>query len=327
MEKRKVIIDCDPGIDDSLALMLALKSPAIEVVGITIVAGNCPVDMGFENAKKILKKMNRLDIPVFKGASKPLKKEFINALDTHGLDGLGESFLDKVDGYIQDKTALEFMCDILKKEKVSILAIGPMTNLAQLIQSDKEAFLAIDELISMGGSYRIHGNCSPVAEYNYWCDPHAAQIVYQSASEEKKKIHMIGLDVTRQIVLTPNLLEYLIRLDEDMGSFIKKITKFYYDFHWKQEHLLGCVINDPLAIAYFIDRDICHGFDSYVDIATEGIAQGQSIVDSMNFYQKDANAHILTETNALKFFKLFFSTLLDKEDDELDLLPQMFKEN
>ena len=101
MKKRKVIIDCDPGIDDSLAIMLALKSPEIEVIGITIVCGNSPVEMGFGNAKKILKQMNRLDVPVYIGESTPLRRDYVNALDTHGEDGLGESFLPEVTGYQQ----------------------------------------------------------------------------------------------------------------------------------------------------------------------------------------------------------------------------------
>ena len=98
MNKRKIIIDCDPGIDDSLAIMLALKSPEVEVLGITIVCGNSPVKMGFENAKKILEHMNRLDVPVYIGENKPLKRDYVNALDTHGADGLGESFLPRVLG-------------------------------------------------------------------------------------------------------------------------------------------------------------------------------------------------------------------------------------
>ena len=117
MKKRKVIIDCDPGIDDSLAIMLALKSPEIEVIGITIVCGNSPVEMGFGNAKKILKQMNRLDVPVYIGESTPLRRDYVNALDTHGEDGLGESFLPEVTGYQQQISAVDFLTDILKKEK------------------------------------------------------------------------------------------------------------------------------------------------------------------------------------------------------------------
>ena len=127
MKKRKVIIDCDPGIDDSLAIMLALKSPEIEVIGITIVCGNSPVEMGFGNAKKILKQMNRLDVPVYIGESTPLRRDYVNALDTHGEDGLGESFLPEVTGYHQQISAVDFLADVLKKEKVSYRAKAEVT--------------------------------------------------------------------------------------------------------------------------------------------------------------------------------------------------------
>lgn len=320
MEKRKVIIDCDPGIDDSLAIMLALKSPEIEVIGITVVCGNSPVEMGFGNAKKILKQMGRLDIPVFVGESKPMKRDYINALDTHGEDGLGESFLPEVDGYNQNMGAVEFLVSALKRGKISVIALGPMTNLARLIEADREAFLNIEELVSMGGSFKSHGNCSPVAEYNYWCDPDAAALVYETMYQAGKVIHMIGLDVTRKIVLTPTILEYICRLNAEVGDFVKKITKFYFDFHWQWEHIIGCVINDPLAVAYFIDREICQGFDSYVQVENQGVSVGQTVVDAMNFYKKDANATVLTEVDTYKFFQLFLSRLLELEPEKLDIL-------
>lgn len=323
MEKRKVIIDCDPGIDDSLAIMLALKSPEIEVVGITIVCGNSPVEMGAGNAKKVLKQMNRLDVPVYIGEGKPLKRDYVNALDTHGEDGLGESFLPEVEGWHQEMGAVDFMADILKRETVSVIALGPMTNLATLIQKDREAFCRIEELVSMGGTFKSHGNCSPVAEYNYWCDPDAAALVYATTHEICKKIHMIGLDVTRKIVLTPTLLEYICRLNKETGEFIKKITKFYFDFHWEWEHIIGCVINDPLAVAYFLNPAICEGFESYVQIETTGISLGQSVVDSMNFYRKTANTKVLTEVDVYAFFQLFLSRILDMEPEELDILQDL----
>lgn len=323
MKKTKVIIDCDPGIDDSLAIMLALKSKEIEVVGITIVCGNSPVGMGFSNAKKILKQMNRLDVPVFVGESKPLCREYVNALDTHGEDGLGESFLPEVDGYEQEMSAVDFLAFTLKKEKVSVIALGPMTNLARLIQTDIDAFCRIEELVSMGGTFKSHGNCSPVAEYNYWCDPDAAALVYETLYQKGMHIHMIGLDVTRKIVLTPNILEYICRLNPEIGDFIRKITKFYFDFHWQWEHLIGCVINDPLAVAYFIDRSICSGFDAFVEIETKGISLGQSVVDSMNFYRKEPNATVLTKVDAFRFFQMFLSRLLDLEPEKLDILEDI----
>ena len=323
MNKRKIIIDCDPGIDDSLAIMLALTSPEIEVLGITIVCGNSPVEMGFENAKKILKQMNRLDVPVYMGEPRPLKRDYVNALDTHGADGLGESFLPEVPGYQQEISAVDFLSKALIKEKVSVIALGPMTNLARLIQKDPAAFEQIEELVSMGGSFKSHGNCSPVAEYNYWCDPDAAALVYDTIHQNGKMIHMIGLDVTRKIVLTPTLLEYICRLNKETGEFIRKITKFYFDFHWEWEHIIGCVINDPLAVAYFLDPDICQGFDSYVQIETGGITLGQSVVDSMDFYRKTPNTKVLTEVDVYAFFQLFLSRILGLEPEKLDILQDL----
>lgn len=324
--KRKVIIDCDPGIDDSLALMLALSMEEVEVVGITTVCGNCPAKMGKENAKRILKEMDRLDIPVYSGEEQPLKREYIDALDTHGQDGLGESFLPEVPGYEQKKSAVEFMEETIERMDCSIIALGPMTNLARLIMRNPKAFKAVSEIVSMGGNFKSHGNCSPVAEYNYWADPDAAALVYETAWEMGKKIIMVGLDVTRQIVLTPDLLEYLKRLNPRMGNFVQAITKFYFDFHWQQEHLIGCVINDPLAVAYFADRSLCSGFEAYTAVETGGISIGQTVVDSMNFYQKRANAFVLTKTDPLSFFYLFFGKLLKKSKEELDLLPELIKE-
>jgi purine nucleosidase len=336
--KRKVIIDCDPGIDDSLALMLALSMEEVEVVGITIVCGNSPAEMGFGNAKKVLKHMNRLDVPVFTGAEKPMKREYVNALDTHGEDGLGESSLPEVPGYRQEKTAVEFLSEMLRAGDCSVIALGPMTNLAELIDTDREAFDRIEELVSMGGSFKSHGNCSPVAEYNYWEDPDAAARVYRALEENAEadqqennderhetfhklsRIHMVGLDVTRKIVLTPDLLEYLNRLDSYHGEFVRKITKFYYDFHWEWEHLIGCVINDPLAVAYFANRSLCSGFESYVDVETGGISMGQTVVDAMNFYRKTPNAVVLTQVDSREFFYFFFGKILGKTREELDLL-------
>ena len=323
---KKVIIDSDPGIDDSLAIMLALSMPEeIEVAGITIAAGNAPVEMGYGNALKVLKFMDRLDVPVFMGADRPLKRDFVNALDTHGADGLGESFLPEVpeeEYERQEMNAVQFMQETLQREAVSVIALGPLTNLAMLIEKDPCAFGRIREIVSMGGSFRSHGNCSPVAEYNYWCDPDAAAIVYREMDRIGKMIHMVGLDVTRRIVLTPDLLDYMKRLDPRTGDFTQKITKFYFDFHWEWEHLIGCVINDPLAVAYFARRDLCRGFESYVQIETQGISIGQTVVDSMHFYRHAPNAVVLTEVDTLRFFRTFFTCLLQMEE-EPDLLADL----
>lgn len=317
MEKRKVIIDCDPGIDDSLAILLALNSPELEVLGLTICSGNVPASLGAKNALKALQMCQRLDIPVYVGEEVPLERELVTAQDTHGEDGVGENFYEDVDAKF-NYGGVDFIIDTLKNNKdVSIIALGPLTNIAKAIMKDKKAFDNLDEFISMGGAFRIHGNCSPVAEFNYWVDPHGADYVYKNLS---KKIHMVGLDVTRKIVLTPNIIEFINRLDKDMAKYITEITRFYIDFHWEQEGIIGCVINDPLAVAYFIDRSLLKGFDSYVEVVHDGVAVGQSIVDSFNFYKNEPNAHVLTEVDEKAFMKMFLKRIFKGYENVIDTI-------
>lgn len=315
MQKRKVIIDCDPGIDDSLAILLAINSPELEVLGLTITSGNVPVQLGAKNALKALQMCQRLDIPVYIGEELPLERELVTAQDTHGEDGVGENFYEDVDAKIL-YGGVDFIIDTLKNNKdVSIIALGPLTNIAKALMKDKKAFDNLDEFISMGGAFRIHGNCSPVAEFNYWVDPHGADYVYKNLP---KKIHMVGLDVTRKIVLTPNIIEFINRLDKDMAKYITEITRFYIDFHWEQEGIIGCVINDPLAVAYFIDRSLLRGFDSYVEVVHDGVAVGQSIVDSFNFYKNEPNSHVLTEVDEKAFMKMFLKRIFKEHESSIE---------
>jgi purine nucleosidase len=321
--ERKVIIDCDPGIDDSLAVMLALKSPEIRVAGITVVAGNSPVEMGVGNARKVLSFMHRLDIPVIAGADRPLSRDYVSALDTHGADGLGESFLPEVPGDpavgLGGVSAVDYLEKNLLAGGCSLIALGPMTNLARLAERNPEALAAAEEIVSMGGNFRSYGNCSPVAEYNYWEDPEAARLVFRTMSRLGRKIRMVGLDVTRKIVLTPTLLEYMVRLNPEVGSFVRKITGFYFGFHWIQEHLIGCVINDPLAVAAFLNPAMVSGFDAFTDVETQGISTGQTVVDFMNFWRKPANAIVYTSVDVPAFWKMFLSRLTGISEGEIDL--------
>ncbi len=307
----KIIIDCDPGIDDSLAIMLALNSPEVEVIGITIVAGNSPSELGFKNAKRALKFLGRLDIPVYVGADKPRVRDYVNALDTHGEDGLGESFLPEVpDQAIPKESAVEFLKKSLRGGDVSVIALGPLTNLADLIDSDMDSFLSIKRLVSMGGNFRSHGNCSPVAEYNYWEDPDSAKVVFDAMYEAGREIEMVGLDVTRKIVLTPEKLDDMKRENPVVGDFVERITKFYFKFHWEWEHIRGCVINDPLAVAQFIKPTILSGIEAFTEVDTLGISMGQTVVDSMGFYRKHSNALVYTTVDEKAFWDLFLPRIL-----------------
>ena len=316
MDKRKVIIDCDPGIDDALAIILALKSKEIEVVGITTVSGNVESLQGAKNALKMLKLLGRLDIPVYLGESKPIKRELVTAQDTHGEDGLGETFLDEVSSEYIRENGVDFILNTLKNEEnVSIIALGPLTNLYRAIEKDSETFHRVKEIVSMGGAYKSHGNCSPVAEFNYWVDPHGAREFLKKFNGE---FTMVGLDVTREIVLTPNLREMIHQFKDEIGDFIYDITRFYVDFHWEQERTLGCVINDPLAVEYFINRELCNGFKAYVDIACEDISMGQSVVDVADFYKKRKNVFVLDKVNSKEFMVSFLNKIFPSHKEDIE---------
>ncbi|XZM37575.1 nucleoside hydrolase [Clostridium perfringens] len=315
MDKRKVIIDCDPGIDDALAIILALKSKEIEVVGITTVSGNVESLQGAKNALKVLKLLGRLDIPVYLGESKPVKRELVTAQDTHGEDGLGETFLEEVSSEYIRENGVDFILNTLKNEEnVSIIALGPLTNLCRAIEKDSETFHRVKEIVSMGGAYKSHGNCSPVAEFNYWVDPHGAREFLKKFNGE---FTMVGLDVTREVVLTPNLREMIHQFKDEIGDFIYDITRFYVDFHWEQERTLGCVINDPLAVEYFINRELCEGFKAYVDIACEDISMGQSVVDVADFYKKRKNVFVLDKVNSKEFIISFLNKIFPSHKEDI----------
>ena len=314
--KRKVIIDCDPGIDDSLALLLALNSPELEVIGITIVSGNVPAKQGAKNALKVLKLMKREDIKVYIGESLPLVRELVTAQDTHGEDGLGETNYEEADIEI-NYNGVDFILDSAKEGDVSIIALGPLTNLAKALEKDEASFNRLQEIVSMGGAFKSHGNCSQVAEFNYWVDPHSVKNVFDKS---KVPFSMVGLDVTREIVLTPNLIELINQIGGEIGKFIVDITRFYVDFHWKQERTLGCVINDPLAVAYFIDKSLCEGFTSYLDIVVDGVAIGQTLVDVGEFYRKEHNGLVLTKVDSRKFMEMFLYRLFPNNKTDIDIV-------
>ena len=324
--KKNIIIDCDPGIDDSLALLLALQSEELNVIGITIVSGNAPASIGAQNALKVLELVDRLDIPVYIGAEEPLEVPFVSAQDTHGEDGLGDSQIPFVTSSQAKANAVSFIKDTLKQNpETTVLALGPLTNIALALKEDPDCFAKVSRFIVMGGSYLSHGNCSPVAEFNFWCDPDAAKFVF--SQNLPIPIEMVGLDVTRKIVLTPTVLEYMKHTqNQNIYRFIQQITQFYFDFHWAHEKVLGCVINDPLTIAYLLDSTIAQGFDSHVEIATSGISRGQSIVDDHDFWQLPNNCHILTNVDQTAFWHLFLTRVLKAEENELSqVLPQLLE--
>ena len=316
---KKVIIDCDTGIDDSMALMLALSSKEIDVIGITTVSGNIEVNAATENTFQVLKLMGRVDIPVYKGESMPLKRVYHDATDTHGKDGLGETFYPKTGLKAKDGHAVDFILDTIKRNpgEITLVALGPLTNIAKAIEKDKNVMSMVKEFIFMGGAAEFHGNCSPVAEYNFWVDPEAADEVIRSGFA---KGTMVGLDVTHQIILSPNLREVINQIGGKRGKFIHDITRFYVDFHWKQERTLGCVINDPLVIAMLIDKSLVECYEAFMEVETEGIAAAQTVCDKKGLlHGGKINANVAYKVDPRKFFDIFMKNLFPDESNDIEM--------
>ena len=306
---KKIIIDADPGIDDSIAIMLAAKLKEYEILGISLVSGNVHVEKGRKNVLRLMKFLQE-DFKIYMGSGDPLCKEFINAEDTHGEDGLGETYLDYEEKE-NSGDAIDFLIDEAKKGSLTIFALGPLTNIARAIERDRDAFKDT-RIVVMGGNFRSHGNMSPVAEFNFYVDPEAADYVIKNAP---RMIEIVPLDVTREFVLTPSILSYIKRLNLEMGNFIEKITNFYMDFHWEYEKIIGSVINDPLTILLERNPDLFYGRTYNAECITDGPARGMLMVDAMDFMKKEKNVIIYEEIEVFEVWRDFIEVITEREVD------------
>lgn len=316
-----IILDVDPGIDDSLAILLALKSK-LDIVGITVASGNVEVNQASVNAIKACEMAGK-KVPVYKGASLPLIKEYVDATDTHGSDGLsGMNY--KVQTVAKDG-AVDYILDTIKKHpgEITICALGPLTNIALACQKDLETMKQVKEIVIMGGAAKIHGNCSPVAEYNFWVDPHAAKQVFAAGLPN---VTVAGLDVTYDILFSPNMREMVKQFGGEVAEYVHDITQFYVDFHWAQERTLGCIINDPLLVSYLIDRSVMKSYDCAIDVETEGICLGESVVgfNLAKEYQElyPYNAKMCMDVDKTKFFDIFFETIFPEHVEDYRLMKK-----
>lgn len=304
MKTRKVIIDADCGIDDALALIFAIKAN-INIVGITSVSGNVNSLESARNIKAVLKLLDA-DIPIYTSDITNIDGELIDAKDTHGEDGLGETYLGQGLDYESDIKAEDFILETLRQhEQVDIIALGPLTNLARAYIKDPYTFNRCQQIISMGGTYKAYGNMSPVTEFNYYHDPKA--VAHVIASEVP--LIMVTLDVTRKIFLTPDMTEGF-KATHKIGKFIYDVTQFYMDFHRKAEHFDGCIINDILNIAYYLNPTVCSGITAPIAVVTEGITRGQILVDGMEmFYKENKKCFVLNQVDAGMVMDMFLETL------------------
>lgn len=307
---KKIIIDADPGIDDSIAVILANNVAEYEILGISLVSGNVHVEKGKKNILRISKFLDR-DFKIYMGSSSPLSKEFINAEDTHGEDGLGETYLD-YEGKDSDGDAINFLVEEARKGDLIIFALGPLTNIARALKRDRAAFKDT-RIIIMGGNFKSYGNMSPVAEFNFYVDPDAADYVIKNAPN---KVEIMPLDVTRKFVLTPSILSYMKRLNPEVGNFVEKITNFYMDFHWEYEKIIGSVINDPLTIILERKQELFKGRAFNAECITDGPARGMLMVDEMDFLKREKNIILYEDLDVFEVWKYFLEEITKREVDE-----------
>lgn len=313
---QKLIIDTDPGIDDALALLLALAAKdELDVTAITTVNGNVGVDQVTENVFRILDVAGRSDIPVYKGNGKPLMRENDNCEEFHGDDGLGNLGFKEVPGTVKEESAVDFLIRKVREEKgeITLVPIGPLTNIAQAVQKDPEFARNVKEVVIMGGAEH-GGNMSPCAEFNFWTDPEAAKIIFQAGFE---RVTMVGLDATSYVFLSPTLRELLYLINTPVSRFIHKITRVYADGHWEIEKKLGCELCDVLTIAYLLDRNVVEKVDAFVDVETSGLCDGMSVVYRTKYYpDKKKNCEVAVKADTKRFFEIFFGYLFPEHMDE-----------
>lgn len=307
-----IILDIDPGIDDTLALILAVKSKAFDIKGLTICSGNVDSEQGVKNAAYILDFLDVNHIPIYQGPVHTLYPDYTDARDTHGEDGLGEAvFADS--GQAQALPAYQYIIQQLNQSPntITLVALGPLTNLALAEQAQPGILKKAKEIRIMGGVHTVQGNCSAVAEYNFWCDPDAARIVFNADLPET---YLYPLDVTYDILMTPAIRELINQFNTPLSQLIHKITRFYVDFHWKVERTLGCVINDPLVIADSI-QPITHFKRAHIQIKTQGTNRGQGVTE----FTPNGSIHVGVEVNALAFFDYFLRTLFPEFEADITL--------
>jgi inosine-uridine nucleoside N-ribohydrolase len=275
---KKIIIDTDPGVDDAMAIFLALKSSEVEVVGLTTVFGNVHTDLATQNALRLLELAGRPDIPVAAGAALPLVVPLDSVADfVHGADGLGNTNLPLPAGRPVDEPAAQFIVETVmaRPDQVTLVPIGPLTNLALALALEPRLPEKVAEVVLMGGAATVNGNVNPAAEANIIHDPHATDIVLNAGWP----VTMVGLDVTLQTVMTDDYLASLKASGSTAGKFIHHISRFYRDFHYDLFGLAGIHTHDPSAIAYVIDPTLFTVERGPVRVVTEGLAAGQTLFD------------------------------------------------
>lgn len=263
----RVIIDTDPGVDDALALLLAMRSPELQIEAITAVAGNVPLELTLPNALRMVEIAGRTDIPVAAGARTPLVRRLVTAAYAHGENGLGGAVFPEPKVKPVGQPAAEFIRQIVHKYpgEVTLITVGPLTNAATALNSDAELAGMVRGLVMMGGSLS-GGNITPAAEFNVYVDPEAARIVFQSGIP----VTMVGLDATRKTSLTEEHVRMLESAQNAVSQAAGKIARNAINHNREQGFLVGPNMHDSLAVAAFLDPSLVKFKEYYIDVETAG---------------------------------------------------------
>lgn len=267
MKKTPIIIDVDTGIDDAVALVIALQSDKLDIKGITTVAGNQTIEKTTRNTLDVVEYFGRAEIPVAKGYSQPLVKEQIIASYAHGESGLGTAKLPLATKKADELDAVSFMKKVLEEsnEKITLVPTGPLTNIAILLLSYPELKEKIEKIVLMGGG-AFEGNSNAVAEFNIWADPEAAHVVFAS----EVPIVMCGLDVTMKAIVTAEDIDAIRNTKTKAGEFCAEAFRFYYDMYSKNPRINGCAVHDAVTMAYLINPEIITAKPATVKVDIDG---------------------------------------------------------
>jgi inosine-uridine nucleoside N-ribohydrolase len=294
-----IILDCDPGHDDAIALLLALASPEVDLLGVTTVHGNQTLDKTTANVLRVLDLVSRADIPVAAGADRPLSRELTVASHVHGDSGLDGPTLPHASREPLREGALDFMVRTIaaSPEPVTLVPTGPLTNIAMLLE--RTAGANVERIVLMGGAI-AEGNMTPAAEFNIWADPEAAQIVFHAGIDTT----MIGLDVTHRALTTPAIQERL-RGTGTVGVFVADLVDFFTVYHRETYGWGGAPIHDAVAVAHVVRPGIVTTVPRNVEIELESeLCRGRTVVDRWNRTPRPANAHVGIDLDVPAFFEL-----------------------
>ena len=305
---RHIILDCDPGHDDAIALILALAHPDLVPLAVTTSAGNQTPDKTLNNALRILTLLNRGDIPVAGGATKPLTRQLIIADNVHGETGLDGPVLPEPSFSPQAITAVELMAQQIRQstQPVTLVPTGPLTNIALLLASHSELHPKIERIVLMGGAAGV-GNWTPAAEFNIFVDPEAADIIFKSGIP----ITMCGLDVTHQAQIMDEDIERIRAIPNPIAQCVAELLDFFMIYHRDPKWgFIGAPLHDPCTIAWLLKPELFEAQDCWVGIETQSeLTLGMTVVDRYQLTGKTANATVLFGLDRLGFVDLLVDSL------------------